>query len=225
MSFADLTSHPPVELKDDESYLFMSALNNEIDCNTWNYYLNFLPSRLQNEVNTYRRWQDRQNCLLGKLLVYSGYYLLYHKKLDFKLFWKDSNGKPFIRGGRYQFNISHTDNMVACVFSKQSIGIDVEQMKDIDFNIFDTVFSWEEMQEIRRQGQLKFYHYWTTKEAVTKALGKGMSIPLLNIKMAGNHATFANIKWFTNRLLWNGNYCTVVSASSKNRTMIKEIKF
>lgn len=225
MLFSELTSQPRIDLKEDESILLISPMDNELDSNALNHYLGFLPARLQQEVNKYRRWEDKQNSLFGKLLVYSGYYLLSHQKLNFNAFRKDLYGKPFLTGEEYQFNISHTANMVVCVFSKKSVGVDVEQIREIDASVFTTVFSWEEMQDIGRDGILKFYQYWTTKEAVAKALGKGVSIPFINIRMADDHATFSDISWFTHHWVSKNNYCTVVTKCAGEKTIINEVNF
>jgi 4'-phosphopantetheinyl transferase len=62
------------------------------------------------------------------------------------------------------------------------VGIDVEEIKPIDFDIAKRFFSSNEHRQFLQQPEDKklafFYDIWTMKEAVIKAEGKGLSIPL-----------------------------------------------
>lgn len=96
----------------------------------------------------------------------------------------DFYGKPWLRfdNERLNFNISHSHSWGLYAFTYgRKVGIDIERiqpMKDID-RIIRQVFSEQEMKAFyhlstgqRLEG---FYRCWTRKEAVVKALGKGLS--------------------------------------------------
>jgi len=98
-------------------------------------------------------------------------------------------GRPYISYptvvADLQFNLSHTDGLVACVVGKScEIGVDVENIwRDLDpAAIAPTVFSPMEVARLitsppeERRG--RFFSYWTLKEAYIKARGMGLSIPL-----------------------------------------------
>jgi len=162
--FIDINECCQIEIKENESFLFHYSFNKQFDNNLWSNYLGLLPEEFQNEVLRYRRWQDRYNCLIGKLLVYAGYYAFCGETLKFDRFRKDAYGKPYIEDSDFYFNISHSGNKVVCIFSKYAIGIDIEEIADIEYTLFENVFSDQEMQKITEIGVSKFYEYWTKKE-------------------------------------------------------------
>lgn len=222
--FGDTTTYAQTNIKVGESYLLHYTFTEKFDVETWNYYLNILPQRFQDEVFKYRRWQDRYNCLVGKLLVYTGYYLFCGNLLEFNKFQKDPYGKPYIQDSNLHFNISHSGNTAVCAFSKQNVGVDIEEINDLDTTMFDNVFNDEEMQKINLEGTSKFYEFWTIKEAVSKAIGKGLGIPLLDIKIKDEHAIYGNDEWQIESYKLKNKYCTIAS-ESLNDFKFKEIVF
>jgi len=84
-----------------------------------------------------------------------------------------------------RFNLSHTNGMAACVFSRgHPVGIDVEEInRRIDFEaITKKFFAAEEQQlvatSISSEQAEMFYRIWTLKEAIIKGIGSGLSLPL-----------------------------------------------
>ncbi|GAA0731487.1 hypothetical protein GCM10009430_43780 [Aquimarina litoralis] len=214
-----------IEIKENESYLLHYSFDKQFDKSQWTYYLDFLPVSFQKEVLRYRRWQDRYNCLLGKLMVYAGFYLFNAHKIEFKNFLKDSYGKPFIKNSNLNFNISHSGNTVVCIFSHQDIGIDIEEIQHIEYTLFENVFSDQEMQKIEQYGVSKFYEYWTKKEAIIKAIGKGMSIPLLDIKLEDNYSIYNGNRWYTKSEKMGNVYCSIASQYQQNNVNLIELIF
>lgn len=107
-------------------------------------------------------------------------------------------GKPSLRSGEIEFNLSHSGHVALCAFSKKSkIGVDTELMRE-DVNpgeLARQFFSPEEVKiilETRLEERLNaFYRCWTRKEAFVKAHGKGLSIPLdsFSVPIAGDTPT------------------------------------
>jgi 4'-phosphopantetheinyl transferase len=98
------------------------------------------------------------------------------------------HGKPYVFGNSIDFNISHARGCAALIVSQYGpVGIDVENptaREKIDSEqLYDFVFHPEELVEVRRgeSGESVFYLYWTLKEAVSKALGVGLTIPFSSI--------------------------------------------
>ena len=88
--------------------------------------------------------------------------------------------KPFIDfpSCDIHFNISHSGDLILIAFSKRELGIDIEQ-RNPDFDFYDMLgehFNTAEKLFISGRGdQVKsFYHLWTRKEALAKALGRGL---------------------------------------------------
>ncbi len=94
----------------------------------------------------------------------------------------DAFGKPYLENGPF-FNISHTDGWVVCALSEQGeIGVDVERKLPVDPKEFSFVFTAKEcirMQRIEQALQPElFFSFWTRKEALIKADGRAMQLPL-----------------------------------------------
>ena len=97
----------------------------------------------------------------------------------------NSYGKPYLSYyPDFQYNISHSGNWVVAAVSDKSLGIDVEQIRDLDdfMDIAKRFYSEKEYvfllegEETTRLAS--FYDIWTKKESLIKAIGEGLSIPL-----------------------------------------------
>lgn len=221
LAFNDFKSIPKIDLKDDEYYLFQYSNDCNPDPDILQYYLEFLPQKFKLEVLKYRRLDDRYNCLFGKLLVYIGSSILGYNSFEFDKIIKDNYGKPFMLDSNFNFNISHSGNTVVCVFSKQEIGIDIEEINDIDYSLFENVFSSHEFAEINREGLNKFYEFWTKKESVIKAIGKGMSLPLTEIQVDKGHTTYNDNIWYTKSFKIDNKYCSITT--KRNQLKAREM--
>ncbi len=211
VAFSDFKSITKIDLREDEYYLFQYSTDSNIGQDILKYYLEFLPQKFKQEVLKYRRWDDRYNCLFGKLMVYMGAYIFGYNSFEFEKILKDSYGKPYMLDSNFNFNISHSGNTVVCVFSKQEIGVDIEEINEIEYKLFENVFSSRELAEINDKGLDKFYEFWTKKESVIKAIGKGMSIPLLEIEIDKGHTTYDNDTWYTKSFKMDNKYCSITS--------------
>lgn len=97
-------------------------------------------------------------------------------------------GKPFLKGrDDIYFNTSHSGEYVVCCLDNKPIGIDVEMIKNIDFEgIVENFFTPIEKEYILNKSSLisleesinRFYEVWTLKESFIKCIGKGLSMPL-----------------------------------------------
>lgn len=94
-------------------------------------------------------------------------------------------GKPQFLNTPLQFNLSHSGNVILLAFSLNSpVGVDVEQkrvVEDLDL-IVANYFHQSEVQAMngldRPLLSETFFSCWSKKEAVVKALGLGLSLPL-----------------------------------------------
>jgi 4'-phosphopantetheinyl transferase len=92
---------------------------------------------------------------------------------------EEEHGKPVLRGGEMHFNASHSGDLIALAFSKQSpVGVDVERHRTFRdaHALARRYFSPDEVAIVNAasdQGQA-FLTIWTAKEAIVKATGKGI---------------------------------------------------
>lgn len=93
-------------------------------------------------------------------------------------------GKPYLQNN-LEFNITHSNHCIMLAFSMNiPIGVDIEFCKN-DFNpllIAQDFFSTNEYDKLLslppEMRHLAFYRCWTRKEAIIKAMGKGLAFPL-----------------------------------------------
>ena len=94
-------------------------------------------------------------------------------------------GKPYLENTNIRFNLSHSNNLILFAFSlHDELGVDIEYVdpRHRDFDIARRFFHPNEttaLQNLSEQPRMNlFYRIWTAKEALLKACGKGLSIPL-----------------------------------------------
>lgn len=174
---------------------FDSMLEKDI----WNEYLNRIPSGDQYVVNRYKRWQDRHSALLGKLLVLKGLKHYMGQAASLENICRSAHGRPFLCNHELDFNISHSGGYVTCAFTDAGrVGIDIEKIRNLELSDFKTILSASEWEAIIKAEDSfdMFFEYWTKKESVIKADGKGLSIPLQNIIIKDNRAAVESNTWF-----------------------------
>ncbi|HEV2552061.1 MAG TPA: 4'-phosphopantetheinyl transferase superfamily protein [Stellaceae bacterium] len=89
-------------------------------------------------------------------------------------------GMPVLR-----FNLTHTRGLVGCALVDGcDIGIDAEQMDASRplLELAEHYFAEAEITQLRAADgasrAISFYRFWTLKEAIIKAIGEGLSLPL-----------------------------------------------
>ena len=100
-------------------------------------------------------------------------------------FGSDVFGKPYLANPvtDIHFNLSHTEGLCAiAIQSKKPLGIDIERIRPIENEVAKMHFSAVELhslQLLNGEAWLNgFYRCWTSKEAILKAEGVGLHIPL-----------------------------------------------
>jgi phosphopantetheinyl transferase len=106
---------------------------------------------------------------------------------------RTAHGKPFIAAPTpnpydLRFNMSHSSNSIAIVLAEgHECGVDVEERPDdVGFDVDQMVRFCGTPQEVEAFSRLDpgkgvqahFLRFWTLKEAITKAIGVGLSYPL-----------------------------------------------
>jgi 4'-phosphopantetheinyl transferase len=88
-------------------------------------------------------------------------------------------GKPVLRGREIEFNASHSGDLVALAFARETpVGVDVERRRQVRdaLALARRYFSAEELAIVERAADPgdAFFSIWTAKEAIVKASGKGI---------------------------------------------------
>lgn len=96
---------------------------------------------------------------------------------------KNEYGKPYLVNNKdIYFNLSHSGDWVLCGVGNENLGIDVEQIDDIELSVAEEFFTKEESDYLFTLNEndrlIAFYKIWTLKESYIKNVGEGLSIPL-----------------------------------------------
>lgn len=175
------------------------------------------PEEFVKKATRYKRWQDCQASILGRLLLEKGCELL---KLNFnqRQVTLDENDKPILESNELNFNISHSGNIVVCAISQTiEIGIDVELIKEIEISDFRgqmTNNEWENVMNSENRKQ-SFFDYWTEKEAVLKAHGKGLSTPLKSFEIRNAHTILDRKSFYLFKIPLHTGYSCHLATTSK----------
>jgi len=105
------------------------------------------------------------------------------------------NGKPCLSVENapfnIQFNIAHSDDIALLAFSRDhAIGVDIEHIRDLPdmMKMAERVFTAREHEIFCRlpsdTQSNHFFDAWVAKEAVLKATGDGLSLPMDNLELS-----------------------------------------
>ena len=90
----------------------------------------------------------------------------------------DENGKPFlVANDPIHFSITHSSDHIAVAFSRNRIGLDLEQVREVDgASLASRFLSPEEAARVAQSEDPNlFFKLWTCREAAIKADGRGLS--------------------------------------------------
>ena len=180
--------------------------------------LSTMPAFIGEKIQRYRRWEDRQAGLIGKLLLKEaltghGYGSDCLSKLQ-----TDSYGRPQV-GGAVDFNISHSGEFVVCaITSLGRVGVDIECIRDMDISGFQRYFSQESWQEISASVKdLRcFFDHWTMRESVIKADGRGLSVPLKELNVKEGKVVLDSKIWHLKKVELSSSYCCHLATDIEN---------
>ena len=146
---------------------------------------NSLPGHLQLKIGRKKFRKDRVVRAAGWLLLK---YQLIQAGYDVELLAEVQNtdfGKPFI-AGTFNFSISYSGNFAICAAANViHLGVDIEIVRDIELFDFSRYFNDTEWSKIvcSEDPKKSFFQYWTRKESVLKADGRGMSVDLRDVSI------------------------------------------
>ncbi len=144
----------------------------------------------QTRVSKFLKRQDKIRGILGELLIRKMLVDEFNINNDYIIFSHNKYGKPYLPNRKdIYFNISHSGEYVVGAVDIKPIGIDIEEVKDIDFlEIVKSFFSKAENEYILESNKgyyiekqkERFYEIWTLKESFVKCIGKGLNMDFNN---------------------------------------------
>jgi len=208
--------------------ILYSSLNKRLSDETWCTYVQWMPDFIQQRINRYRRWEDKQACLLGKLLILEGLEGFGSGGASLNDLSFDKFGRLFING-QIDFNTSHSDEYVICAITDAGrVGVDIERIRPFDLSEIDQCLTADELEYIRRASDSsdEFYRIWTSKESILKADGRGLAVDLREIKIEGQKAALQGHAWFLREIEIDPHYsCHIATNQQDFEHQVREFVF
>ncbi|UOQ84826.1 4'-phosphopantetheinyl transferase family protein [Gracilibacillus salinarum] len=179
--------------------------------------------------------EDRFRSAIGDLLIRFLYRKYYGTEWNWEWIRRNRFGKPYLwNDSPFHFNVSHAGEWVACAVHDTPVGIDIEQVKPIDYA--EAFLTNNEYRTVALNGTplRKFYQIWTAKESFLKARGIGLSQSLasfeVEIKQEGQIDIYEDgdlLDWMSGNTYWvETDYPLSVSAESVHEIpVIQEITY
>jgi 4'-phosphopantetheinyl transferase len=146
----------------------------------------FLTPPERNRANRYYFKRDRDKFVISR--VFLKFLLAEYLDIDIQkvIIETDKNKKPYLPShSSVFFNLSHARDYSIIALAHSSIGIDIEFVdKNFDFKeILSTIFNQSEIDRVfnSKRKHMTFFKFWTRKEAIVKATGKGIDDTLSDI--------------------------------------------
>jgi 4'-phosphopantetheinyl transferase len=202
------------------SYIDHSSLNNN-----HSNIRDLLPKEIGMISDRYYYNADRTRFLCGKWLISYALSKEGYSMDELKNLKLDSYKRPYLCD-EIDFNISHSGNYVVCVISKNSrVGVDVEEVKDVDFNDFEFALSIKDREVIdnSENGFTEFFKIWTKKEAIAKANGKGLGLPLSEMNIYTKLVDCEGELWNTSYIDIEDTHPICIAFQGDKEIIIKKI--
>ena len=190
--------------------------------------LKLLPEPLQIEAKRKKHWTDRQLSITGKLLLKELIVGLKASQLSLADIKYTEHNRPWLASS-IDFNIAHSGNFVICCGTDRgSIGADIEQLKPIVLDEYIDYFTSDEWRIIRASENQSesFFEFWTRKEAIVKAIGTGLQIPLSHVDVTNHKVIYNDISYYVQKLIIARDYqCHLASTEPVAIVDYKQIQF
>lgn len=131
---------------------------------------------------------------------------------------KEDSGSPLPFDGNY-WSVTHKPEYVGGVIASEQIGIDIEKIRPCSKALFKKTADDQEWALSDTDPLPLFFRYWTSKEAVLKAGGTGLT-DLSKCRIVritdDNHLiiNYKNKKWFVEQFFFNGHVASVIKTTS-----------
>ncbi|MCB9034310.1 MAG: 4'-phosphopantetheinyl transferase superfamily protein [Chitinophagales bacterium] len=200
-----------------------NATEQIVDEKLFDFLFHQLPLSMQKDVIAHTHWQDKCNIVVGKTIL-KNWLKDNNKVATLNNLQYEQKERPFFINVDFDFNISHSKEIVACAFSNNRVGLDIEKYRNIEVNHFQKYFNANELLQIMTAEKplQQFFKFWTIKEAAIKYNGNGVAV-LGDTEILDNEKVKCKEKilYYQLRNIVDGFSCCVVS---KNEIEAIDIK-
>ena len=155
----------------------------------YNKWYSLMSADKKQHADRFRYTDDKKRTVVGEMLVRKAVAEWCNVPIESIIIDKSIHGKPFVKDLSVEFNISHSGDIVVCAVDKTPVGIDIEQVRNVDLKIAKRMFTDEELiyvfgckpceadfnRPAENEELIRFFEVWTAMEAYAKYTGKGIS--------------------------------------------------
>lgn len=167
-----------------------------------------MPPHIRSEIRRYRRDRDIHASLLGNMLLRYGLVTHFNCKHDvLAKIRRTSSGRPYLPGSGIAFSIAHSGEFISCALSVEEVGLDVEAIRPVDIQALACDLPGVEL-SAGTSSLTNFFQYWTSREAILKATGHGLHVPISQVSVhpSGDFGTVQGTRWYLDRVHPAPNY-------------------
>ncbi len=152
------------------SYIFDIS---DFEKKDYDLYYSLMTDSRKKRVDKLKNLSDKKSTVCGEMLVKK------HYGPDSVIEY-DNRGKPYLKNKKGFFSISHSKGLVAVAVSDNPVGLDIERIRNINFNIIKKVCTDSEKEYVLNGGNkeeqnIRLIEIWTFKEAYFKYMGTGIT--------------------------------------------------
>jgi len=119
-------------------------------------------------------------------------------------------GKPYLpQFPGVHFNLSHSGPWGVCALSCAPVGVDVELVRPLRQDVAKRFFTKTEQLYLACHPAEEFFRLWTRKESFSKALGKGLTLPMDHFSVLDDVLYRAGAAWYFHAFFVEGGYLTL----------------
>lgn len=186
--------------------------------------LALLPISFHEGILKYNRQADRLRSLAAKTLLQKtadefGLKTPLNYQLD------ATTGRPYFSNHPgFDFSLSHSGGSVICAASVDvRVGIDVEEIRDVELSLFANYFTKEEMHRLLKSPTSipDFFKLWCAKEAISKADGRGVFLPFSDLEIKNGKCTARGIDIYLREISVRDGYVATLAFESKHQMPVE----
>lgn len=196
---------------ENNNYLYITTIKSLDDKDKYDEAYNSLSTQRKQKVDKLKLLDDKKRSILAEVLLKKAL-----KDLSITCVFEyeyNEYGKPYLKDNKnIYFNISHSGEYVICVLSKDEVGCDIQEIKEVNIEGISKYYTKNEYLSIKKSANPKdlFYRFWTTKESYMKLIGKGFSFNLKDFDLSIEKEIISNDnKFFIKEIHINGYKCCI----------------
>jgi 4'-phosphopantetheinyl transferase len=211
-----------------EIRIYFGRIDRPFTKRSWLQYFRLLPADQQERNVRFRRWEDRHAHMIGRLLLLHAWQQIEPRANPLPLLAYDTHQRPFLPcHPEIDFNISHSGRYsMFAIGAGLRLGIDIEQEPDSELSCFRDTMNSNQWNTIHRSANpsATFCRFWTTKECVAKADGRGLTLPIAQIEWQGDIASLDRRQWYLRRLdFLAGHHACLASDTPQRKVTVREV--